>query len=76
LQNGYRADWIVMNRDDAALAEHAPPQILDAAIFGPVRKPVSDVMVGGQWRVRDGRHACSEASAAAYRATLKRLLQA
>ena len=56
LQAGRRADWIVLNGDDAALAEH-------------------DVMVAGQWRVRDGRHAAAQSSMAAYRASLKRLLQ-
>ena len=75
LEVGRRADWIVLNAEDAALAEHAPQQILDAAIFGPVRQAVRDVMVAGQWRVRDGRHAAGESSRAAYRASLKRLLQ-
>jgi hypothetical protein len=46
----------------------------DDAIFGPVRRVVRDVMVGSQWRVRDGRHAAADASKAAYRASLKRLL--
>ncbi|MDB5969044.1 MAG: formimidoylglutamate deiminase [Hydrocarboniphaga sp.] len=75
LEVGRRADWVVLNGDDAALAEHAPQQILDAAIFGPARQPVRDVMVAGQWRVRDGRHAAAETSKAAYRASLRRLLQ-
>ena len=30
--------------------------VLDAAVFGPCRAPVRDVMVGGRWVVRDGRH--------------------
>ena len=34
----------------------AARRVLDAAIFGPCRRPVRDVMVGGRWIVRDGRH--------------------
>ena len=71
---GQRADWVVLNTDDAALAEQTGDGWLDAAIFGPVRRPVHDVMVGGQWRVRDGVHPQSAASLARYRTVLKRLL--
>lgn len=71
---GQRADWVVLNTDDAALAEQTGDGWLDAAIFGPVRRPVRDVMVGGQWRVRDGVHPQSAASLVRYRTALKRLL--
>ena len=73
---GQRADWVVLNTDDAALAEQTGDGWLDAAIFGPVRWPVRDVMVGGQWRVREGAHPQSAASLARYRTTLRRLLAA
>ena len=69
-----RADLVVINADDAALVEHTGDALLDAAIFGPVRQAVRDVMVGGTWLVRDGHHAREEASLARYRSTLKRLL--
>lgn len=71
---GCRADFVVMNPDDPALIEREGDDLLDAAIFGPVRKPVRDVMVNGQWRVREGRHEGEEAALSAYRKTLKRLL--
>ena len=71
---GYRADLIVMNSDDAALAEHAGDAILDAAIFGPARQPVRDVMTGGAWVIQDGRHAREQEIFRRYRETLKRLL--
>ncbi|HZR33730.1 MAG TPA: formimidoylglutamate deiminase [Nevskia sp.] len=74
LAAGFRADWVVLNGDDPALAEQRGDGLLDAAIFGPVRAPVRDVMVGGQWRVRDGQHGGSEASLQRYRAVMKRLL--
>ncbi len=69
-----RADLVVMNSDDVALAEHAGDTLLDAAIFGPARQPVRDVMVGGAWAVRDGRHALEQVAFTRYRTTLKRLL--
>ena len=71
---GYRADLVVMNSDDTALAEHTGDAILDAAIFGPSRQPVRDVMTGGAWVVQDGRHAREEEIFRRYRETLKRLL--
>ena len=69
-----RADLAVLNGDDAALAEHSGDSLLDAAIFGPVRQPVRDVMAGGAWVVRDGHHAQEQAALARYRVALKRLL--
>ena len=55
--------WPGRRRDD----------VLDAAIFGPARAPVRDVMAGGKWIVRDGRHAAEEEVLARYRAALARL---
>ncbi|MEO8384730.1 MAG: formimidoylglutamate deiminase [Betaproteobacteria bacterium] len=69
-----RADLVVMNSDDVALAEHAGDTLLDAAIFGPARQPVRDVMVGGTWVVQDGHHAEEEKAFARYRTSLRRLL--
>lgn len=74
IATGCRADFVVLNADDPALIEREGDDLLDAAIFGPVKNPVRDVMVGGHWRVRDGRHAGEDAALAAYRKTLKRLL--
>ena len=71
---GMRADWVVLDADDAALVEQQGDGLLDAAIFGPVRRPVRDVMVGGVWQVREGRHAQSEVSLRHYRAVLRRLI--
>ena len=71
---GLRADWLVLNHDDPALAEQRGDGLLDAAIFGPARQPVRDVMVAGRWVVRDGQHPQAAASLARYRAVMKRLL--
>ena len=71
----HRADLVVMNTDDAALVEHRGDSLLDAAIFGPARQPVRDVMVGGSWKIRDGHHDGEHDALAGYRATLRQLLQ-
>jgi len=67
---GCRADLVVLNAGDPALSDHAAETILDAAVFGPCRAPVRDVMVGGTWVVRNGYHRDEEAIFARYRACL------
>ena len=64
---GTRADLLVLNLEDPALSDVPRDALLDAAIFGPCRRPVRDVMVGGRWAVRDGRHPREEAIFARYR---------
>jgi formimidoylglutamate deiminase len=71
---GRRADLLVLDGDDPALAEQAPSNLLDAAIFGPVRRAVRDVMVAGRWVIGEGHHADEETILARYRQTMKRLL--
>jgi formimidoylglutamate deiminase len=73
LDVGHRADLVVLNPSDPALAGQAPDDILDAAIFGPSRAPVRDVMAGGKWIVREGRHMAEEEIFSRYRAALARI---
>jgi len=75
IASGGRADFVVLDADAPALAEQPLDAMLDAAIFGPCRRPVRDVMVGGRWIVRDGRHRHEDAIFARYRASLARVLQ-
>ncbi len=67
IEAGKRADLVVLNADDLALAEQPAENVLDAAIFGPARHPVRDVMSAGHWIVRDGHHAHEHAVARRYR---------
>jgi formimidoylglutamate deiminase len=67
---GRRADFVALDRADPALAEQGADALLDAAIFGPCRRPVRDVMVAVRWVVRDGHHAHEEAVFARYRRTM------
>jgi len=64
---GSRADVVVLNVDDPALAATPWASSLDAAIFGPCRNPVRDVMVAGRWRVREGRHPREDETLARFR---------
>ena len=70
---GCRADLVVLDTADPALAEQGTDTVLDAAIFGPCRRPVRDVMVGGHWVIRDGHHADESAVLARYRNTMAAL---
>ena len=70
---GCRADFVVLDADDPALAAQPVRAVLDAAVFGPCRAPVRDVMVRGRWVVRDGRHPQEHAVLARYRACLSGL---
>jgi formimidoylglutamate deiminase len=76
IASGQRADLVVLDTMDPALAEQASENILDAAIFGPARLPVRDVMARGRFIVQAGRHAQEDAVFARYRATLARLAKA
>ncbi len=76
ISRGARADLVVLNADDPALVAQPVDDVIDAAIFGPCRQPVRDVMVAGRWVVRDGHHPGERAALAAYRAALARLASA
>jgi formimidoylglutamate deiminase len=51
----------------------APAFVVDAAIFAPGEPCVRDVMVGGAWLVRDGRHVDADAITADYAQALASL---
>ena len=70
---GCRADFVVLDANDPALAVQPVEAVLDAAIFGPCRNPVRDVMVAGRWVVREGRHLHEDTVFARYRECMARL---
>ncbi len=73
IEMGSRADLLVLDHALATMVDRTGDAISDAAVFSGNRLPVRDVMVGGAWVVRDGRHGAEEAVGAAYRAALARL---
>ncbi|MSP48263.1 MAG: formimidoylglutamate deiminase [Alphaproteobacteria bacterium] len=64
---GARADLVILDGESPALAEVPAGQLLDALVFAGNANPVKHVMVGGRWRVRDGRHLDRDAVRARYR---------
>ena len=48
--------------------------LLDSLVFSGNPNLVRDVMVGGRWRVRNGRHPERERIAEAYRGVVARLV--
>ena len=49
LQSGARADLLVIDAQDPALADVDPDHLLDALVFSSPARPFAQVMVGGRW---------------------------
>ena len=69
----HRADLVVLDPAHPSLTGRSRDSLLDSWIFASQETPVRDVMVGGRWVVRDGRHAQQEAIAEAYRLAMARI---
>ena len=68
-----RADLLVLDGDDASLADLNDATVLDAAVLGPGRELVRDVLIAGRWVVRERQHPQAGTSRARYREVLRRL---
>ena len=55
-----RADLVVLDATHPSLAGREGDDLLDSWIFSGDQTPVRDVMAGGRWVVRDGRHVSQE----------------
>jgi formimidoylglutamate deiminase len=73
LAEGKRADLIVLDGSHVNLDGAAVADVLGSFIFSGNDNLVKDVMAGGQWLVRGGRHLHQEAIAERYRRTLAEL---
>lgn len=71
---GKRADWLVLDGQDPYIATADEDAILNRWLFAGSDRQVRDVMVNGQWVVRQGRHGQEEESARAYVEVLRQLL--
>lgn len=56
VERGRRADLVVLDSEHPALVGRVGHAVLDSWVFSGTDNPVRDVMVGGAWVVRDGRH--------------------
>ena len=71
---GQRADWLVLDGNDPYLATAQEDAILNRWLFAGGDRQVRDVMVNGQWVVRDGHHADEADSCRDFTRVLKELL--
>ena len=76
IEPGCRADLVRLDTDHPLLVGRADALLLDALVFSGNASPIRDVMVGGAWRVRDGRHHARDEVVAAFRTTMRRILEA
>ena len=75
LAAGQRADFVVLDGEDANLAGRGTEQLLSALVFCEHEgNPVRDVFVGGRQVVAEGRHALERQARTDYRATVSHLL--
>jgi formimidoylglutamate deiminase len=71
LVEGARADLVVLDDDDAVLANVPGDEVLDALVFTAGARAIRHVMVGGRWVVRDRVHASGADIATAFREAMR-----
>jgi formimidoylglutamate deiminase len=54
---GLRADWVILDAAHPSMAGAAPDAALDHLVFAGGQAAIRDVMVAGQWVVKDWQHA-------------------
>jgi formimidoylglutamate deiminase len=72
LEPGRRADIVVLDPEHPALCGRDRDALIDSWIFCAAGNPVRDVMIGGQWVVRDGKHYREDKIADDYRRVVAR----
>jgi len=73
LAAGRRADLVVLDDASPLLAGRDVRSVIDSWLFAGNRNLVRDVMVAGEWVVREGRHRDGDRIAARYREVVERL---
>ena len=70
---GKRADLIVLDKTAPTFAGARHSQMIDAFVFAGQANPVSDVMVAGDWVIKDGKHAHEDEVFGRYRDVVGRI---
>lgn len=73
IEAGSRADLLVLDGGHPALCGKAGDDLLGGLVFAASDNPVRDVMIGGRWVMREGRHPDQEAILERYGRTIRRL---
>ncbi len=74
IQVGDQADFIAIDDQHPNFAGLPPERWLDSFVFCEIGNPIRDVMVSGDWVVRDGRHALQELSRHEFGNTVRSIL--
>ncbi len=70
---GKLASLVVLDGDDAFIENATGDAIIDRWLFALGDRTVRDVMIAGEWRIREGRHADDARIDAAFRAAIRNL---
>jgi formimidoylglutamate deiminase len=73
IEPGNRADLVVLDTEHPSLVGRDGDALIDAWLFSGNGTPVCDVMVAGEWVVRDAMHRAQSKIAAAFARTMRRL---
>ncbi len=73
IEAGHRADFLVLDGGLPFMEGRVRDHILDASIFAANVNPVRDVMAGGRWVVRNGRHKREDQMLERYRKVMAKL---
>ena len=74
LTPGWRADFVVLDEEHPAFVGRAPDTLVDAWLFCGNANPVRDVVIGGEWVVREGHHRHQEQAASDFARTARKLM--
>ena len=72
---GRRADWLVLDSTHASMLGAVTDSALDHLVFAGGHAAIRDVMVGGKWVVKDGKHAAELPLRARFAELMGRLAQ-
>ena len=70
---GRRADLVMLDPNADVFLGHTSRTVLDAWMLGGTENPVRDVMVAGNWVIRNGHHPQQDTVRQDYQAAMKRL---
>ncbi|XQW84998.1 formimidoylglutamate deiminase [Thalassotalea piscium] len=70
---GKQADLLVLDEDKLALFAAEDEYLLDSLLFATQNNVIADVMVNGQWCVRNGQHPLEQEAAEAFKQLLQRI---
>jgi formimidoylglutamate deiminase len=73
IEVGARADWVVLDPDHPSMVGGTDEVALDHVIFAGGSAAIRDVMVGGRWVIKDGRHALADSLTGPFRDLMRSL---